>query len=103
MSEAVSAEIPVVKAPAGPFKVKLTSLPPYHGFIGAEYALDSLALPYIKDKSIRKSLATILWCGTPTIDYLLKKGRPSEQVLKDRAVSIEARWNDGTYKILSPR
>ena len=102
-SSAVSAEIPVVKAPAGPFKVRLTSQPPYHGFVDAEYALDALAIPYIKNRTLRKMVTLFYWCGTPTIDYVMKRGMPSEQLLKDRAAEIEARWSDGTEEKISPR
>ena len=53
LNEAPSAELPVVEAPAGALKVRLTSTPSLFGNTDAEYALNQLAMPYIKDKSTR--------------------------------------------------
>ena len=95
-------ELPVVKAPAGPFKVKPSSLPQL-SLMDGEYALNALAIPYIKDERLRKMVASLYWCGTPTVDYVMKRGMPEEQVLKDRAVEIEARWSGPADKDISPR
>jgi hypothetical protein len=95
-------ELPIVKAPAGPFKVKPSSRPQF-SFTDSEYALNALAIPFIKDKRIRKWVALFHWCGTPTMDYVMKRGMPEVQVLKDRAAMIEARWGDGTDEPKSPQ
>ena len=95
-------ELPIVKAPAGPFKVKPSSLPSFN-FTDSEYALNALAIPYIKDKRLRKMVASLYWCGTPTVNYVMNRGMPEEQVLKDRAVEIEARWSGPADKDISPR
>ena len=69
-----------------------------------EYALNALAIPYIKDKRLRKWVALSHWCGTPTWDYVMKMGMPEEQVLRERAAVIEARWGgDGAGDKNSPR
>jgi len=95
-------ELPVVKAQAGPFKVKPPSLPQL-SLMDGEYALNALAIPYIKDKRIRETVALFHWCGTPTIDYVMKRGMPEEQVLKDRAARLEADWSGEAGDKSSPR
>ncbi|MBT3766182.1 MAG: hypothetical protein HOB79_17405 [Rhodospirillaceae bacterium] len=95
-------ELPVVKAPAGPFKVKPSSGPQL-SLMDGEYALNALAIPYIKDKRIRETVAIFHWCGTPTWDYVMKRGMPEEQVLRDRAARIEAGWSGGVGDKPLPR
>ena len=56
------------------------------------YALNSMAIPYIKNPKIRKSIARFYWCGTPALQYTMTHGTPSEQLLMKRAAIIEARW-----------
>ena len=58
----------------------------------AEYALNSLAIPYIKNPKIRKSFARFYRCGTPAMYYMMTHGMPSPQLLIKRAAIIEARW-----------
>ena len=65
------------------------------GPIRYAYALNSMAIPYIKNPKIRKSFARFYWCGTPAITYLITNGTPSEQLLMKRAAIIEARWLSG--------
>jgi hypothetical protein len=78
----------VVKASNKPLKIKP------HVFNrdgGREYAFASLALPYIKDAKIRKRITAATWCGTPTMTYVLKNGRPTENELRMEAALIDAR------------
>ena len=42
------------------------------------YALNSMAIPYIKNPKIRKSIARFYWCGTPTQNYVMNNGMPPE-------------------------
>jgi hypothetical protein len=95
-------ELPIVKAPAGPIKVKASSLP-HLSLMDGEYALNALSIPYIKDEKLRKMVATFYWCGTPTLDYVMNRGMPDEQVLKDRAARIEADWSGGAGDKIPPR
>ena len=66
-------ELAAVKAPPGPFEVRPTSQPPYHDFIGAEYALDQLALKYIENEDIDRPghppLPTRLMAGLQILKY----------------------------------
>jgi hypothetical protein len=83
-------ELVVVKASRTPMKMK----PHFINRDGnREYAIASLALPYIKDAKIRKRIAAATWCGTPTMTYVLKNGRPSENELRMEATLIEARYH----------
>ena len=56
------------------------------------YALNSMAIPYIKNPKIRKSFARFYRCGTPAMYYMVTHGMPSPQLLIKRAAIIEARW-----------
>jgi hypothetical protein len=88
-SDAHYAEPAVVKASKKPMKAK-PHVVNTDGDRG--YAFASLALPYIKDEKIRKHIAAATWCGTPTMAYVLKNGRPSENELRMEATLIEARY-----------
>jgi hypothetical protein len=103
-SSAGPSELPVVKSTPAQNKAAPKSL----GVLSSEtelsllglgsdeaYALNSMAIPYIKDPEIRKSFARFYWCGTPTINYRMTHGTPSEQLLMKRAARIEARWLSG--------
>ena len=83
-------ELPVVKSTPVQSKAVSKSL------IGLgsdeEYALNSMAIPYIKNPKIRKAFARSYWCGTPAIQYTATNGMPSPQLLIKRAAIIEARW-----------
>jgi hypothetical protein len=88
-SDAHYVELDVVKASIKPMKAK----PHVYNTDGNRgYAFASLALPYIKDEKIRKEIAAATWCGTPTMTYVLKNGRPSENELRMEATLIEARY-----------
>jgi hypothetical protein len=82
-------ELAVVKASKIPMKIK-------PNFINKDdnrkYAMSQMALPYIKDAKIRKHMAGATWCGTPTMTYVLKNGRPSENELRMEATLIEAQY-----------
>ena len=81
-------KLDVVKASSKPMKLK----PKVHNTDGGRsYAYGQLAIPYIKDAAIRKKLAKMLWCGTPTLQYFSKHPRPSENELRMEAALIEAR------------
>ena len=62
-----------------------------------EYALDALAIPYIKDQEAQERLAQFYWCYTPVLEYLVSNERPSDNVLIARAAILEARWFDTVY------
>jgi uncharacterized protein YceK len=51
------------------------------------WALDALAIPYIKDEKIKERVAQIHWCGTPVLEYLASNERPSDDVLIARAAN----------------
>lgn len=85
--DAVLFEIPVVNAPEGPMKVR----PQGKHSNDEEYALTALAIPYIKDDVLRKSMERAYWCGTPTGYYLSRNPRPSKEHLVQLAARIEAR------------
>ena len=61
------------------------------------YALDALAIPYIKDQKIKERVAQIHWCGTPVLEYLASNERPSDNVLIARAAKLEVAWRDTSY------
>jgi hypothetical protein len=82
-------ELAVVKASKIPIKIK----PHFINMDGGrKYAAFSLALPYINDAKIKKRIAAATWCGTPTLNYVLKHGRPTENELRMEATLIEARY-----------
>jgi hypothetical protein len=55
------------------------------------YAMSQLAVPYIKDAALREQASRVLFCGTPTIQYLLEHPMPSEETLIEHAAVLEAR------------
>ena len=59
-----------------------------------EYALDALAVGYIKDRKIRERAAKTFWCGTPVMQYLDENEPPAEDFLMTRAEKLEARYRD---------
>ena len=68
------AEIPVVKAPLDPMKVK------------------PVAIPYIKDEKTKNDLASAFKCATPSAYYLSYNTHPEKAVLIERADEIVARY-----------
>ena len=68
------------------------------GVVGSDdgYALDALAIPYMKDKSVREIAQRGYWCGTPVIGYLLDHEEPSERFLKARAAILEKKIKSGS-------
>ena len=60
------------------------------------YALDALAISYMKDKSVRKIAQRGYWCGTPVMGYLLDHEEPSEGFLKARAKILEKNIKSGS-------
>jgi len=88
-SDAHYIELDVVKASTIPMKVK----PYFYNTDGdREYAISHLALPYIKDTEIKNRIAAATWCGTPTLNYVLKNGMPTENELRMEATLIELRY-----------
>jgi hypothetical protein len=61
-----------------------------------DYALSQLAIPYINDVSIKQQVSKILWCGTPTIQYLAENPMPLEKTLLAYAAGIEARMQNNS-------
>ena len=87
-----NAEIPVVKAPLGPMKVK-PDPPSFDSTrFDINYVLDQLAIPYITDAKIKNDLASALKCATPTAYYLSYNPHPEKAVLIERADEIVARF-----------
>jgi hypothetical protein len=76
---------------------KLVHLQIDAGDTDTEYALEALAIPYIKDQKIQERLAQFHWCHTPVLEYLVSNERPSDNVLIARAAILEARWFDTVY------
>ena len=66
------------------------------GISDHDYALDALAIPYMKDKSVREIAQRGYWCGTPVIGYLLDHEEPSERFLKARAAILEKKIKSGS-------
>ena len=60
------------------------------------YALDALAIPYMKDKSAIEIANRGYWCGTPVIRYSMDHEAPSEEFLKARAKILEENIKSGT-------
>lgn len=67
------------------------------GYLNEDWALDALAIPYIKDQRIKERIAQMHWCGTPALEYLASNARPSENMLITRAATIEVAWRDTVY------
>ena len=88
-SDAYIVELDVVKASKRPIKVKPKF---YNSVDGMNYAIVQLAIPYIKDENIKKKVARVYWCGTPTWGYLANHPMPSENDLRMEASLIEARY-----------
>ena len=97
--------LPVVKAPPGDFKVRPFYSLDYHDpkaqfddrFWGEShsdisYALDALALKFIRDPGVRREIGSVYWCGTPTGDYMMRYGKPPEAYLWKRAARMEAEY-----------
>ena len=97
--------LPVVKAPPGDFKVRPFYSLDYHdpkaqfddrvwfdSGSDTSYALDALALDYIPNPYIRREIGSVYWCGTPTLDYSWKYGKPPEKYLRKRAARMEAKY-----------
>ena len=87
-----SGPIPLVKAPEGPIKTRVPSAP-----MGPSYALDFLAMPYIKDKVLMSLISKRWYCGTSAVEYLYRHPEPSEEFLRNRAAIIEARLREEFY------
>lgn len=66
------------------------------GLFDHDYALDALAIPYIKDKTVREIALRGYWCGTPVIQYLSGREKPSEEFLKARAKILEENIKSGS-------
>lgn len=66
------------------------------GLFDHDYALDALAIPYIKDETVREIALRGYWCGTPVAGYLSNHGKPSEEFLKARAKILEANIKSGS-------
>ena len=68
------------------------------GVVGSDagYALDALAIPYMKDKSAIEIANRGYWCGTPVIRYFMDHEEPSEEFLKARAKILEENIKSGT-------
>ena len=66
------------------------------GLFDHDYALDALAIPYIKDKTVREIALRGYWCGTPVAGYLSNHEKPSEEFLKARAKILEANIKSGS-------
>ena len=98
--------LPVVKAPQGDFKVRpfySLDYPPDpkwrfddrfwdESYSDISYALDDLALKFIRDPEIRWIIGSVYWCGTPTGMYLGMYGEPPEAYLRKRAARMEAEY-----------
>ena len=101
-SSAGPSELPVVKSTPAQSKAAPKSLGGLSfdaelsllglGPIRYAYAFNSMAIRYIKNPKIRKSIARFYWCGTPAEQYMMTHGMPSPQLLIKRAAIIEARW-----------
>ena len=89
-----SETFPVVKAPEGDFKVRPFYSADYYdpkgrfddrfwgeSYSDISYALDDLALNFIRDPEIRWIIGSVYWCGTPTGIYLGMYGEPLEAYL----------------------
>ena len=61
-------------------------------YANEDWALDALAIPYIKDPRIKERVSQMHWCGTPEWEYLLSNARPSEDALIARAAKMEVAW-----------
>ena len=68
------------------------------GVVGSDagYALDALAISYMKDKSAIEIANRGYWCGTPVIRYSMDHEEPSEEFLKARAKILEENIKSGT-------
>jgi hypothetical protein len=55
------------------------------------YALDVLAMPYIKDQVLVNLISKRGYCGTTAGWYLSRHPEPPEEFLKNRAANIEVR------------
>ena len=68
------------------------------GVVGSDagYALDALAISYMKDKSAIEIANRGYWCGTTVIRYLMDHEEPSEEFLKARARILEKNIKSGS-------
>ena len=68
------------------------------GVVGSDagYALDALAISYMKDKSAIEIANRGYWCGTPVIRYSMDHEAPSEEFLKARAKILEKNIKSGS-------
>ena len=68
------------------------------GVVGSDagYALDALAIPYMKDKSVREIAHGGYWCGTPVGQYLSDHRKPSAGFLRARAKILEESIKSGS-------
>jgi hypothetical protein len=65
--------------------------------MNSNYALDVLAMPYIKDKVLMSLISKRWYCGTPAVQYLSRHPEPSKEFLRNRAAIIEARLREEFY------
>ena len=68
------------------------------GVVGSDagYALDALAISYMKDKSAIEIANRGYWCGKLVIQYLMDHEEPSEEFLKARAKILEKNIKSGS-------
>ena len=68
------------------------------GVVGSDagYALDALAISYMKDESAIEIANRGYWCGTPVIRYFMDHEETSEEFLKARAKILEKNIKSGS-------